>query len=381
MTKVTIPGERFRVEFVAITVGIAAPFFIGSLLLVFFPSVNWNLPAWEVGLNVGLLIMPWAFGFWGLFLGFRYYTDKVFWSNRVAECSNPKMVDLGPGEYQLAAGGSEDTDRTLDPAKREELEKAGVLVPVKGAKNQLVDRKALALGGFWWGGFAVHPGQDGYVLFFGKEWMNLHGNIFIPKNLILIHHSQVDQDILWDLERATVDNGAGRFVPYKTALYVCGDMDSEVIEFMCGQTEIREGVLERIGVAGVAREFATKVLRTLGKEKATEIGLSMKGWQALIDPSREYLLHAGLYSEASQRGMQTVGGLRGEIRRLQELVTNLEVERRKNLATIQKYSSMVYGDSRRASRYQSGYTEGPQPPTDIGPDRTRPGWDQTTGNR
>ncbi|MGA7861351.1 MAG: hypothetical protein WCB19_05785 [Thermoplasmata archaeon] len=378
MAKVKVPGERFRVEFVAITVGLAAPFFAVSLLLVFFPSLLWTLPAWEVGLVIGLLVMPWAFGFWGLFLGFRYYTDKVIWSNRVMECSNSNMVDLGPRAYPFDDSSG---DPTLDPAKREALVRAGAIRPENAPKSQLVDCKALALGGFWWGGFAVHPGADGYILFFGKEWLNLHGNILIAKNVILIHHSEIDQDILRDLEQATTNNGAGRFIAYHTALYVCGDTDAEILEYMCSQPEIREGVLERIGVAGVAREFASKVLKVIGQEKARELGISMKGWEVLVNPARDYLLAAGLYSEAAQRGMQTVGGLRAENRRLQDMITNLQTERKVNVATISMYYNQLHANARRELGYQPSYGQGQQTPTGIGPDRTRPGYDNAIDGR
>ncbi len=368
-------GQRFRWEFIAGMLGVASvPFFV-SLALVFFPNVVWSLPAWEIGVILGFILTPWAFGIWGLVLGFRYHTDKIIWNNRVVECSNPKKVELGVEAYPLP-DGVDTNDPSLDPARREQLVASGAILPWTGEKGQTVPRCALAIGGFWWGGFAIHPGVDGYILFFGEEWIDLHGNTLIPRDLILIHHSEVDQEIIRNLEAATVENGSGRFIPYSTPLYVCGDLDPKVLEYMCNSPEIREGVLARIGIPGAARAFAGWVLRELGPDRAKEIGLSMNGWQALQDTAREYLVAAGLYSEAARKGIQTVGALRADNRRLQREITGLEAERQKNAATIQMYVDLVYGDARGAQRYRGGYASEQPTPPGIGPDRTRPGYDR-----
>jgi hypothetical protein len=380
MAKRRVPGEKFRWEFLVLFIGPALALFLLSLLLVFAPALVWSLPAWEIAFLLGIIVTPWSFGIWGLALGFRYYTDKVIWDNRVVECSNPKMIELGLVSYPVDPAADRN-DPTLTPAMREELEKSGALARTKIEKGQTVALRALALGGFWWGGFAIHPGADGYVLFYGEEWVNLHGNILIPRNLVLIHHSEVDQEILRKLEEATVRNGSGRFVQYRTPLYVCGDLNPGILEYMCSSTEIREGVYERSGLAGVARWFGSQMLRTMGPKKAQEIGLSMNGWQALINPIRDALIDLGLYNEAGQKGIQTVGGLRTEVRRLQQRITELETERQTNAATIRMYAGMINADASKITQYRGGFRDEQQVPVGLGPDRTRPGSDRFTGNQ
>jgi len=354
--------------------------FIATTILIFFPSLTWTEADWQIALSWGFWIMPWSFGFWGLVLGFRYYTDKVLWDNWVVECSDQKEIPLGTISLAEKEGQAL-PDPTLTPAQAETLAHRGAAASGTTPRRTIVDLAAMGFGGFWAWKFADYPGKEGYVLFYGKEHIRVGGNVFIPKHRVFIHHTQVDQRILTALEIATKDAGEGRFIPYKTPLYRCGDMLPEIVNFMCDNDEIRTGVVERIGVPGVARSFAASVLREIGPERAKELGISMKGWEALIDPAREYLLNAGLYAESTQKGVQTVGGLRTKIEEMQEQLTSLENAEKSYLGTIEKLRAMVYGDVSRMGRYSGGWEgERPVPPA-FGADRTRPGYDQAANTR
>ena len=370
-------GERFRFEFVAIILGIAAVFLCAPLALVFFPGVIVQTPAYLAALPWGIVLMFSGFGFWGLILGFRYHTDKVISKNRIWECSSPKMLKLDPESYPI----DEDkqlNDPLLSDAEKEELTKRGLVASGRNEKGDIVAQRALALGGFWWGGFAIGPGKDGYVLFHGKEWVDLYGNVFIPRNLELIHHSEVDERVLSSLEGQT--KGSGAFIPYKTPLYVPGDFDEDLADYLRTSPEVRAMVLESIGINGACRMGARQALIEIGPEKWKELGLGPDGFEAIVErlvtPIRDYLHTAGLYSEAAERGIQTVGTLRAEVRRLQDKITALEFERKTNIATIQGYVDMVHGNMRRDAGYRGGYSvERPTPPGFA--DRTRPGSDRT----
>ena len=300
-----IPGESIRMEAFAIIFGLTVALLIASTILVFFPTLQWQEGAWEISLSWAFWIMPWAFGFWGLILGFRYYTDKVIWDNWVVECSNQKEIPLGTVSMSDTEGRAL-PDPTLTPAQAENLTTTGAIANMDAPRRNVVGVSALGFGGFWAWKFADYPGKEGYGLFYGNEYIKVGGNVFIPKHRVYIHHSQVDQRLLTALELATKDSGEGRFISYKTPLYRCGDMLPEVVNFMCDNDEIRTGVIARIGVPGVAREFAANVLREIGPEKARQIGLSMKGWEALIDPAE------GVHDQRrSLRGVDTKGSRNG----------------------------------------------------------------------
>ena len=277
------------------------------------------------------------------------------------------MFDLEPVYHPIDKGRAIN-DPNLTPEAKEELQRMDTSLPGTNEFGEVVEVKCLPLGGFRWAQFYSDPGEDGYVLIFGRQWIQYYQNIIFPRNLILVDHSEVDVQLLNQI----AVNTKGKFKPYSSPLYICGDLHPGDVEWLRTSPEARAVVLESVGINGLARSFARHLQKLPGFE-------DMKARPSLIVPVlKDWLERKNLYVEAARKGYASPAferkramGLQGEITRLQHEVIDL-----KDQITWWRRSSNAEAQ-RRAGVYQGGYAPRRQPPPPVMEDRERtPGMDR-----
>ena len=355
------PYQRTQPERIILLTGAIGAAVLITVGLTFYPNGWEGLPGWVAGFLWGYTAICLSGFIYGAIQSFRHHTPKLMADNRVWEISFANMYTLDSVYYPIDKKRLME-DPSLTPEQKAEIEREALTVPGANEYGEAITIKVLPLGGYRWLQFYSLPGEDGYILFFGEQWIRFFDNVCVPRTLELVDHSQINEKMLARLAQVT----RGKFKPYVTPLYICGDIDPDFATHVRKNPEIRMLVLEALKIPGLARAFAKYLSRQPGFE---DIKINPS---KVADELRTWLERKNIYAEAIVTGYaspkfwrNTALGLQGELTRV-----NQELHEMKNIA--QWYRRAMNGEAqRKAGVYGGAFSNQRTPPPPIMEDRER----------